>query len=78
MALVAQADDGSLHIGRQALRDRLYSLTGFAGVTGSLSCNQFGDCAEPAFNVLRLDDPNSGLKGLERNIVYSSNHSQQQ
>ena len=76
--IAVQEDDGSLHIGRQALRDRLYSLTGFAGVTGSLSCNQFGDCAETAFNVLRLDDPNSGLKGLERNIVYSSNHSQQQ
>lgn len=63
---------GVLHIGRQHLRDALYATSSFPGVSGTLSCNRFGDCAQPAFNILRLDDPNLGLNGLESNIVYSS------
>lgn len=65
-------DDGSLHIPRQALRDTLYSTTSLDGVTGTLSCNAFGDCILPVFNVLRLDTPSLGLKGLETNVVYWS------
>lgn len=69
-----QAKDGTLHIGRQALRDALYSLSDHQGVTGSLSCSQYGDCAKPVFNVLRLDDPAGKLPDLENNILYSSEH----
>lgn len=63
---------GTLHIGRQRLRDTLYKTTSFPGVSGKLSCDKFGDCGQPAFNILRLDNPALGLKGLEANIVYSS------
>ena len=37
--------DGTVHIGRQALRDALYGTTDFAGLTGNLSCDENGDCA---------------------------------
>ena len=37
--------DGTVHIGRQALRDALYGTTGFQGLTGNLSCDENGDCA---------------------------------
>ena len=37
--------DGALLIGRQALRDAMAVTTDFAGLTGNLSCNEFGDCA---------------------------------
>jgi branched-chain amino acid transport system substrate-binding protein len=67
-----QEKDGTLHLGRTALRENLYATTGFKGVTGTLSCNQFGDCARPAFDVLRLDDPSQGLEGLQSNKVFSS------
>jgi branched-chain amino acid transport system substrate-binding protein len=63
---------GKVHIGRQALRDALYATHGFEGVSGTLSCNSYGDCGMPAFNVLRLDDSALGLKGLESNVIYSS------
>lgn len=63
---------GMLHIGRQDLRDALYGVSSFARVSGTLNCNRFGDCGQPAFNILRLDDPNLGIKGLGANIVYSS------
>ncbi len=65
-------EDGTLHIGRQALRDAFYATTAYAGVTGTLTCTPFGDCARPAFDILRLDDPSLGLAGLQANVVFSS------
>jgi len=62
--------DGVLSIGRQKIRHILYSTKTFKGVTGTLSCDQFGDCAKPSFHILCLDDPALGLKGLEANIVF--------
>jgi branched-chain amino acid transport system substrate-binding protein len=38
-------DDGTILVGRQALRDALNATSGFAGVTGSLTCGPTGDCA---------------------------------
>lgn len=66
-----QEPDGSLHIGRQALRDALYATKDFKGVTGTLICDEFGDCGLPVFNVLRLDDPATGLKGLQSNVMFT-------
>lgn len=37
--------DGTLYIPRQALRDALYAMSGFSGLTGTLSCSINGDCA---------------------------------
>jgi branched-chain amino acid transport system substrate-binding protein len=44
-AVAVQDPDGTLHIGRQALRDALYATKDFAGLTGALTCNANGDCA---------------------------------
>ena len=63
--------NGGLYFGRNKLREILYKTQAYKGVTGNLSCDQFGDCGPAAFNVLRLDDPSAGLKGLEENVVYS-------
>jgi len=63
--------DGTLHIGRQALRDALYATSGYQGLTGSLTCDEYGDCGVSRFHVTRLDDPAAGLEGLEANVVYS-------
>jgi branched-chain amino acid transport system substrate-binding protein len=49
---VAQVgDDGTLLIGRQALRDALYATVGYEGITGTLTCNEYGDCADAKINV---------------------------
>ncbi|MEN8198739.1 MAG: branched-chain amino acid ABC transporter substrate-binding protein [Thermodesulfobacteriota bacterium] len=66
-------DDGSLHIGRKGLRDVLYGTSDHDGVSGTLSCDRFGDCGVAAFNVLGLADPSLGVKGLEANVIYSWN-----
>lgn len=51
-----QAADGSLLIGRQALRDALYATDGFEGITGTLSCDAFGDCAATTIVVIQVQN----------------------
>jgi branched-chain amino acid transport system substrate-binding protein len=51
--------DGTVHIGRQALRDALYGTSGFAGLTGSLTCDANGDCATgEALAVFQISQAN--------------------
>ncbi len=45
VAAAAVTEDGGLVIGRQALRDALYATTSYEGLTGSLTCDEQGDCA---------------------------------
>lgn len=44
-AVAVDNGDGTVTIGRQALRDQISSLTEFEGLTGVLTCNETGDCA---------------------------------
>ena len=44
-------DDGTIHIGRQALRDALFATSGMAGITGTITCDENGDCADPKIAV---------------------------
>jgi branched-chain amino acid transport system substrate-binding protein len=73
-AAAVREPDGQLHIGRQTLRDSLYATAAFEGVTGVLDCDEFGDCALPKFDVLRLDDPDAGLEGLLSNVMFTHVH----
>jgi branched-chain amino acid transport system substrate-binding protein len=47
-------EDGTLHIGRQAMRDCLGETANFSGLTGTLTCDQYGDCADPKISVSEL------------------------
>ncbi len=38
-------DDGTIVVGRQALRDAMSATSGYDGLTGNLSCSETGDCA---------------------------------
>jgi NitT/TauT family transport system substrate-binding protein len=52
---VAHTDaEGNTVIGRQALRDALYGTSGLAGITGNVSCNELGDCADPKIAVNQI------------------------
>ncbi|MFO1540662.1 MAG: branched-chain amino acid ABC transporter substrate-binding protein [Chloroflexota bacterium] len=46
--------DGSLAIGRGAVRDALFATRGVAGVTGTLTCTATGDCAAPIVAVTEV------------------------
>ena len=69
--VAVQEADGTLYIGRQALRNALYGTVNFEGVSGKLTCDQFGDCGAPQYGIMRLDDPAAGIEGLRSNIVYT-------
>jgi branched-chain amino acid transport system substrate-binding protein len=44
-AVAVDNGDGSLSIPRTALRDELFATSGYEGVSGTITCNEFGDCA---------------------------------
>jgi branched-chain amino acid transport system substrate-binding protein len=64
-----EQDDGSVVIDRQALRDALYAVEGFQGLTGSLTCNEFGDCADPRISIF-LNDQAESIEAVRDNLVY--------
>jgi branched-chain amino acid transport system substrate-binding protein len=70
-AVAVEDKDGTLHLGRQALRDALYATAGYQGLTGSLTCDEYGDCGAIRIQVTRLDDPAAGYEGLAANVVYT-------
>ena len=45
---VAIEEDGTLYIPRTALKDALYAVEGYQGVTGTLTCDDNGDCQSTA------------------------------
>jgi len=63
--------NGAVHIGREALRQALYGTREVQGINGRLTCDEFGDCTQPRFNVLRLKDPKAGVEGLKANIQFT-------
>jgi len=67
----ARGKDGSLRIGRQALRDALAKTDKPDGMGGAVRCDEFGDCAAQSFNILRLDDPAAGVEGLKKNVQFT-------
>ncbi len=55
-AVAQVGDDGSILIGRQALLDELGSTSGMEGITGTITCDENGDCADPKIAVSQVQD----------------------
>lgn len=53
---VAQHTDSGLLIGRQALRDAVAGTNGYVGITGTLTCDEYGDCADAKIAVSEVQD----------------------
>ncbi|MFO0996589.1 MAG: branched-chain amino acid ABC transporter substrate-binding protein [Alphaproteobacteria bacterium] len=53
--------DGTTYIGAKALRDAIFATKNHKGVTGTLTCDQYGDCGVYKFALYEFigDDPNS-------------------
>jgi branched-chain amino acid transport system substrate-binding protein len=52
-----QGDDGSLLIPRKALVQAMFETKDYTGLTGSLTCNEYGDCADPKIAVYECVNP---------------------
>jgi branched-chain amino acid transport system substrate-binding protein len=48
---VAVKEGGYLYIGRKALRDAMYATKNYQGLTGTLNCDDYGDCADPKIAI---------------------------
>lgn len=46
--------DGNLYIPRTALKDAIFATKDFQGITGSLTCNSDGDCANAKISVVQV------------------------
>ena len=53
---VAIEEGGSLFIPRTALRDAFFATSGYEGITGTLTCNEDGDCADAKISVSQVQD----------------------
>ncbi len=69
---VAKSQGGSLYIGRKALRDALFATKGFKGITGTLTCNKYGDCADPKIAVYQVLSANPAAwdVGIDPKKIY--------
>ena len=56
IASAKQDTDGTLLIGRQALRDALFATAGMEGITGTITCDENGDCADPKIAISQVQD----------------------
>ncbi|MGH8928291.1 MAG: branched-chain amino acid ABC transporter substrate-binding protein, partial [Acidimicrobiia bacterium] len=65
---VAQVDGDTLVIDLQALRDELGSMT-HNGLTGTLSCDEFGDCASPSINILQNTEDQADIEAVRNNVL---------
>ncbi len=53
---VAIDEGGTLFIPRTALKDAFFATSGYAGITGTLTCDANGDCADAKISVSQLKD----------------------
>ena len=61
--------DGILVIDRAGVRRHLDSTAGYRGITGTLSCDDFGDCSAARLTIIRHDDAGD-IAASKDNIVF--------
>ena len=68
--VAVQDEDGTLHIDRQLFRDAIAATSGFQGLTGNLTCDANGDCADPVLAVYKINltdiEAGKGLNEMEK------------
>jgi branched-chain amino acid transport system substrate-binding protein len=70
--VAVEDDDGTLHIGRQALRDAITGTSNFAGLTGTLACGETGDCATgEALGIFQLSTAEINEENWPPAVVYT-------
>jgi len=56
--VAVKGPDGTLYIGRQALRDAVYGTKDHKGLTGNITCDDYGDCADPHIAIYQTSADN--------------------
>jgi len=69
--VAVEDDDGTLHIDRQALRDAVGATSGFQGLTGTITCDEFGDCAQPLIDIVQNTPKEKTITDVRGNVLYT-------
>lgn len=66
-------DDGSgnLTISRTALRDAVAATSGHEGLTGTLSCDEFGDCAAAVIDIMQNTEQQESITEVKANVLFT-------
>ena len=67
--IVAGEAGGKLYVDRASLSRELHATSGFQGLLGTLSCDEFGDCGTGRINIYHHTDP-SIIDPAELPVVY--------
>lgn len=61
--------DGNLVIDRQGVRDYLNGISGYSGIIGSISCDDFGDCGSQKITVIEHLS-SADIEASKANVVF--------
>ena len=70
IAAASWVEDGDLHIDRAGVRQHLNSVSGYSGITGTLSCDDFGDCASQKITIIHHESSDD-IEASKGNVVFS-------
>lgn len=72
---VAKKDGGNTYIGRKALRDALFEIKEYDGISGRISCDEHGQCGAFNFAVYEFTDgdPSTFEVGVNPKKIYPAN-----
>ena len=61
--------DGNLVIDKAGVRAYLNGITGYSGIIGTISCDEFGDCGSQKITIIKHDD-SSDVAASNANVVF--------
>ncbi len=68
--VAVKGSDGSLTIGKQALRDAIAATKDFKGITGNLTCDPNGDCADPKIAIYKVTQDNFANNVMPKDPIW--------
>ena len=70
-SVVIKDADGTLHVQKQALRDAIAATKNFKGISGNLTCDANGDCADPRISIYRFSADDLAKLNISTTPVWS-------
>ena len=61
---------GTLMIDRAGIREYLDSVSGFEGIIGTISCDEFGDCGSQRISVIENLGGEENIEDSKMNVVF--------
>ena len=69
--VAVEDEDGTIHIDRKELMDGLYATEGYEGLTGTITCDEFGDCADPKIDILQNTAAEVTIGDVRANVLFT-------